>query len=391
MITRPMIARPMIASSPPGSRLAAALALLLLTAGLAPDAAAWPVFDEGEVLAGVRVFPDHEDRRRFWFVADHVEASTDKGTGQPAFVFERFRYLGGDDGNDAAPWGRGVLTFRLRRGLAGELDEVRRLVARRAGAAARLDPLPLAGLRVDLVYAAGDRVGTYHASSDGAEPDGATSGGTTAAVWTERAFAVGLAPQNADILWSAFHQDTVALSVAYELEALGLRNRPDADPGIPGFQPEDDEPQPQRVALGGDAFALDVSPRSCPSCFRSTDLDAEIPAGYATVAVYCHDFELAGRGDDLAGVQVEVKAFAVSGDRPVQSHRFRAGEAPRGEIHFPFAVGIDDGYEFRKIYLYTDGHVEAEPWARRTTWSRLLDVTRRGAPPTDAPDPRDFY
>lgn len=363
--------------------------MVLLVASLcwAPgELRAWPVFDEGEVLGGVRVFPDHEDPRRFWYVEDHVEPVRDDG--RPAFSFERFRYLGGEAGgeagNEEAPWGRGVLTFRLQRGLGdGDLEAARRILRRRAGRNLRLDVLPPAGLRVRLVYAAGEGTESYDARGEAASD----------AVWRERAFAVGLAPRSADLLWQAFVRDGVALSVAYELEAWGLPKRPDADPGIPGFEPGDADPEPETVSLGGDAFELDVSPKRCPDCFRSTDLDAEIPAGYATVAVFCHDFDLASAPDDLAGVEVQVKAFAATGDRPVESRRFLAEGERRGEIHFPFAVSIDAGYEFRKIRIFKDGHVEAGEWTQRATWNRLLDITEAAEAhgSHDRPDPRDFF
>jgi len=199
------------------------------------------------------------------------------------------------------------------------------------------------------------------------------------------------------LLWDAYHLGGVSISLSYSVVGRGLPRRP--DPETDEIDP-DEEPATISEAVSSGAIPVLVDPEGCDSCFESHELDAEIPAGYTFLDVYCYDFETGEAPTDLARVLVDIRGRAITGDKPVERLRFVPGGSVRDAVHFKFAVDLDAGYEFRVVRLFADGHSEVgdgsaaeDAWARVEQWAGILDVTRyTELAATKGPlDPRMLY
>lgn len=338
--------------------LSAVLAVVLAT----PPALAWPVFSEAEIATGLRCFPDLSEPDLWWYLPRRLQLAT--GDGGPSFSFHRFRYVGSSaTGDRSLFWARGVLSFGVRlETLPGEVADARRELERRfgrPGGSIRLEPLAVERIVSRLLYA--------EAGAGGAA--GAIDGGEWDGPWSARSFSVGLEPASAALLWDALHADRLVLSLGYGFEARGLVTRPEptADRGTA---------PPRVVELAGDALPIRVSPADCPGCYPSTDLDAEIPAQYPFLDVYCTDFVAPGTERDLGMIRVDVRATAIAGDLLTEEVRFLPDGGTRMPVHFRFAVRLDRGYEFRTSRIFADGRLESDPWRSRPSWAAVLDVSR---------------
>jgi len=333
-------------------------------------ASALPIASEAEYFAGVRCFPDHEDPALWWYLPDRLELVG--GGNDLAFRFERYSYSGTSVTGDAGTvWWKGILTLRVR--FASSADAVaaaRTMLSRRHGRQVSLQPLGVERVESVLLYTA---VGEAGQSGD----LGVGEWGEAESRWEERSWVLGLTPETTQLLWDEFHADGLAMSLGYSLSATALSHRPALDP----FGGEAEVVEPQTVVLGGDALAIRVSPEKCPACFASTELDAAVGAEYPFLEARCYDFESNLAPSDLGLVIVEVRAKAVSGDELLEEVRFVPGRATTLPVHFRFAVSLVDGYDYRVVKVFDDGHTEASEWASSGSWSGILDVTeyRRAA------------
>ena len=362
-------------------QVAASLFVLLLASGIGLPAAAWPVLDEPLIAGGLRCYPDHRDPRLFWFVRDRLSLAVSSGSpGEPGFVFHRFRYTGSSKTGDSGDfWGRGVLDFHVAlEPLPQEIEAALQVIGRRTARRIVLEPLPLDRIETALVYVtAGEdsRFGSVPSESWGSE-------GT---LWTERTYSLGMSPLTAQLLWDAYHLEGVALSLNYSLVARGLPTQPDP-------REAEETHEPSAAIVGGGAIPIQVSPRDCPRCFASTELDAEIPAGYTFLDVFCYDFASGAAPTDLAMVLVDVRASGVRGSTE-ERIRFLAEGPIRQAVHFKFAVRLDAGYEIRTSRIFARGHIEEGEWKSVPSWTGIQDVTAYTADAARraALDPRALY
>jgi hypothetical protein len=348
-----------------------------LTIATPSCAAAWPILGEGRVTQGLRCYPDHAAAGAWWYVSDRLELAEDAG--RPRFSFERFRYAGTTATGDSGTfWGKGLLSFTVRfESPAAVLALAESELSRFAGRPVALQPLPIERMDAELLWA------PIGSEAEGGDLRGGWDEERAGAVWTERAYLVGLGPRDAELLWEAYQDEGVALSLGYSLVGRVLPSRPPPERA--------EQPEPEPLTLAGGALPIQVKPADCPQCFTSQDLDAEIPAGYTFVDVYCHDFaDGATAPSDLGVVITEVRATAIDGNHPVEQVRFTPGSDARAGVHFRFAVHLESGYDYRVSRVFQDGRVESGDWQRVARWSGILDVTARRA--ADARlDPRELY
>jgi len=367
------------------ARLGVPAAVLLLLA-LAPAVRADAVFAEVRVIEGMKVYPDSADPSLFYFAPLGLELKS--AAGVPVFSFQRFRYVGRRATGDAGSfWGRGVISFTVRFVSPREkIELVSRLLSRQLQRQVRLEPLPVVDIESELVYTAVSendeiRSGTLGAGQQSEEEEGE--------LWDERSFFVGADPLSADMLWQTYHSGAVALSLNVSVYATGLTER-DSEAG---------SGQAVRRNVMADAVRIAVSPDGHPNLFQSIDLEAQMPAGYTFLDVYCYDFQAAEPPEDLWAVVVEVRGRAATGDRPVETVRFDADRPERfkREVHFRFAMDLDSGYEFRVTRIYGSGQRRSSEWQHVADWTGIRDVssvtTERSGSPLDARplDPRFLY
>jgi len=340
---------------------AVGLMLVALSFAALPPALAEPILSESVLVAHLRCYPDHLDRSLWWYARDRVALS--RSDGSPAFSFQRFRYKGSAATRDSEVlWARGVLGFTVELDAApSEVDDAERALSRRLRRRVTLRQLPIEAIESLLLYAtAGPE------ADSGALPPGEWTG--EPGVWHVRTFQLGLDPRTTDLLWRAFHQEGLALSLQYSLVARGLPERPPAGTDAP--------PESARSVVAAGTQPIRVAPDDCPSCFASLEIDARIPAGYTSLEIFCYDFESAAAPSDLARVLVEIRARTATGAEALERVRFLASGPTRMAVHFPVAVEIDGGYELRTVRLFADGHAEEEAWRRFSSWIGIQDVTR---------------
>ncbi len=354
------------------------LATFCLVICLATSASAWPLVGAARRIGDLRCYPDHADPALWWYVPDRLELATIDG--RPGFSFDRYRYTGtaltGDRGEF---WGRGVLTFQVRfapapADLARARGEIERLAGSRAIA---LKPVPLDRIESAIVYAGIGEPGIGEPGVGEPGISGELHGGTWsgeagsggAGLWTERTYEIGLSPSSADALWQLYHDHGLAVSLGYSLIGKGV-------PASGGeYAGEEREPVAQTIVFAGNAIPIRVSPAACPECFANVEIDARIAAEYPFLEVYCYDFESGLAPTDLALVVVEVRATAITGERPREELRFAPRTGFKAAVDFEFAVRLDQGYQYRVVRVFDDGHQQTDGWQAVDSWTGILDVT----------------
>ena len=348
------------------------------------------VFSEVFVIEGVKLYPDSREPDKFYYAPAGVEMKSVEG--EPSFSFMRFRYIGSAATGDSGAFrGKALLTFTIRLDTQPDnLEVVEAELHRRLGHSVRLYPLPIVDVESDLVYSA-------LGGGDSKTESGILGGGywgraeeeNTGEVWNERTYYISADPLTADMLWQAYHNGTVLLSLNVAVESRGVKERPQGS--VAGGETV-------TRTVFADAVPVSISPQRYPRLFVDYEIDAEMPAGYTFLDVYCYDFQEENRPEDLLAVDVEVRGRAMNGDLLVERIRFSVEEPEvfKRQVHFRYAVSLDSGYEYRIVRTYGTTGREIGAWEKVSDWSGICDVTtvqRTAGSPRDARplDPRMLY
>ena len=370
----------------------ALVALGSLVLASAP-ALAWPDLRESEVVAGIRVYPDHDNDHRYYFTPGTLElARAEDGT--PDLHFLQLRYTGTQVLGDAGERGSlSTLTLRVRMARRSPLEiEAARQALRLSKKRRKIElrPLPIAGFESRLVFA----------SIDGADPVSggfeATESGraTKHAFWNERVYTVSLDSGTSQLLWGALHDDRVLMSLAYVFISRGIVGDLEPEIEVQGLAPDvenelqalvdraqqkvtDPDELGERIVATG-ALGIRVDAARHPELFQRIDFNEELPPAYAHVQIYCYDFkdEL---DTDAFYKKVEIEAVAVGG-RPVPiTAKFLASEPDlyKRTIRFPVPVLLDRPFRYRVTRATRAGNIEHDEWHESSAWGRILDITRR--------------
>jgi hypothetical protein len=363
-------------------------------------AAALPLLTAPETVEGLVVYPDDTDGKTFYYVPGAIRLAETDGT--PQFTFRRMRYVGtklmGDQGTFR---GRGDISFTV------EFDSMRDAVRRAHSTLKRtrnrravLLPIPVEEIQAELVYSViedgeaqqGERLATgLWAEPPEAPPDEGASAGQ----WASKSFEIALNTRTTQLMWQAYEENAVLLSLNYAVVAKGvsdinvlpreaqrrldqLRRQIEGDEGKNGepFEPTDIELEKIARTVRADALQIAVSPAKHPECFHSVDLDAEMPAGYVFLDVYCFDFV---NDPDTAIVKkrVEIRGYGIAGGRPKVKVEFRRStpDITSQAVRFELAVDLDKGYEYRVVDFDDDGNMTPTDWVAVKDWNGILDVT----------------
>ena len=325
----------------------------------------------------MRLYPDHETAGLYYYIPGPLELK--EVDGRPAFDFTRIGYLGRRRTQDQGVLrNRGVITFTVRQGTAArELDRIATALAR-GDRPAVLKPLPLEEVRLRLVYQA-VRPGGTAVAGEILPREGGPAGGPVAELWRERTLVMVLDPADAALLWDAFQQERLVLSLAYTLVAAGRERT------------EEGGTAPARREVGG-ALAVRVSPRSHPDLFHQVDLGARMQVGYGRLDVYCFDF-VDGRAGGLYSKIVQVRFRSLRGDDVVRQVTFRAGEATYHQtLDFPYAKAVNQSYDYRVLTVGRDGERTIGPWVTDNDDSFLdVSATPAGGEAPAAPEVQGLY
>ncbi len=313
--------------------------------------------------------------------------------GRPDLALLSMRYTGNALSRDRGlALHRTVLTLRVKLPAHAPADLERAARALAAGGRApELRPLPIRRIESAVVFAPVGRPDSTARVLPGG--DLVADGSEGDAAWDERVFTLALDSLSAQVLQAALERDQLAMSFAYAFVADG-RVAPEPFGDVEG-PPElsralrdrlsaadsaGRDSTSRRVVRAG-AFRIGVDLRTWPGVVRRVDVDAQAPAGFAALDVYCFDFRDARR-PDLFEKRVEIEAESIGG-RPVRQLAVFARERPdvfAVGLRFPVAVRLDRPYRFRLVESRPDGSSTTGPWQAGRAWLALLDVTTPVAP-----------
>jgi len=367
---------------------------LLLFALVCPATQAAPVFSEVEVVSGLKIYPDSERTDLFYYAP--VGFALRRVGDKPAFSFQRFRYVGRRvTGDSDRFFGRGVLSFTVEFiSPRDDLGKASTILGGRLRRRVTLRPVPIAGIRSDLIYAAVEEGGTEETSgilsggSWGGTPDSGDS--EAGEFWDVRTFSIGADPYSTNLLWETYHNGNVVLALSVAVSAHGVNER-----RVPGGA----EPISVVRTVFADSIRIEVSPRRYPGLFVSADINERMPAGYTFLDVYCYDFQSGFAQDEgIAQVIVEVRGRAISGDLPVERVVFSSSEPDvvKRSVHFRFAIDLNAGYSYRVLEVWRGGEITSGKWTGVSEWNGICDVSSsksgQGVRPDAKPiDPKLLY
>lgn len=358
------------------------LAILFTVSAFAEEL---PLLTEPFAVEGINLFPDSTDASLFYYAPSAISLKYTEG--EPEFTFQRFRYLGTSALGDMGTfWAKGILSFTIViDSPVDQLNSARNSLKARGINTPRLRPLPIAST---------DSVLIYHLAQGSEDDQGLIAGGemtddlsSNTNAWLKKSFTVELDALSTDLLWQAYQQGNVVLSLGVSVHVTGLNGRR-----------KKNMPEPELITqtVFSDALRVEVSPSRHPQLFQTTDIDAKMPAGYTYLTVFCHDFAEDYQVDHVR-VLVEVRGIAVDGDTPQTQVEFSEATPAntRQEIHFEFAMNLDAGYLYRVTTINSRGELGQGEWQTVELWSGNLDVSLRqekeGSTAIKKLDPRDLY
>ncbi|MCK4338225.1 MAG: hypothetical protein KAX11_09780 [Candidatus Aminicenantes bacterium] len=319
-------------------------------------------------IRGTAVYPDHKSKFIYYYVPGELEIKQIDGS--PEFFFHRYRYLGtGATGDSGVFKGRGIITFSVE--FNKDTQRIREIeeVLKKEYKAVVLKPIPLESIQSELIYTEIEEknTGKLEGGHWVKEPeDAAQSEIFQEGVWEAKRFTIGVNINTTNLLWETYHRGGVILSLNYSLIASGKSDLKAVH-----------ELEEVHKSVLNDSLTIMVSPSEYPKCFKSVDIGSEMPAGYTFLDVYCYDFQDQPRQQKLFRKVVEIKGTSITGSRPVEKAIFSSlyQDVYKRPIHFPFAVDLDKGYDYRVIRIDKEGLKKTGDWIHQDSWTGILDVT----------------
>ncbi len=367
---------------------------------LAAPALGVPDLASRRTVEGMAVVADDRRSDLFYYAPLEVRlvAAPD---GKPDLSFIEMRYTGSALSRDRGTvLHRSLLTMRVQipQPTPNQLARAARALGT-GGRAAELRPLSIRRLEAALVYTTiGGSSDTTSREIPGARFQGSrdAEGPAGEAYWNERMFTVAVDSLTAQVLRSTLESGQLSMSLGYAFVADGkVAAEPWGDIEGPRAVSEalerqlsataasDSTPRDsvlRRVVAAG-AIPIRVDARRWPDLLRRVDVDADAPAGFAALEVYCYDFR-DNRRPDLYEKHVEVEAESVGGP-PVRLQVVFARAHPdvySASLRFPVAVKLDRPYRYRVSDLRPDGSSTPGNWRVGRDWVALLDLTTPAPP-----------
>lgn len=370
------------------------------------SALAQPDLSQRRQVGTLIVYAD-DRRSNLYYYAPNELTLAELLPGKPDLHVLQIRYTGtaagGDQGRQVY---RSLLNFRVRMPAVtvDELQVAKGILSPRADFI-ELRPLPIRRVEAALVYTA------LNAEAERSKPTALPAGyfqesekekpTTSDVYWSERIYTLSLDNDTAQVFWSAFQKGQVVLSLGYAFMADGVEHDAnivkltgsaeliEALQGQIGKQSSDPRQRTIAVVRTG-AFAVTADAGKWPDLFKRIDLNDRVPPGYATIDIYCYDFQ--SRDIQVYEKRVEIEAEGVTGDLVRVDTKFR-GKQPdiyARNLRFPFAVRLDRPYRYRVVTTALDGTMTVTPWLTQENWVRILDVTEPSvaqAPKEEDQDP----
>ncbi|MGD2085525.1 MAG: hypothetical protein PVH61_04995 [Candidatus Aminicenantes bacterium] len=354
-------------------------------------------------IRGVVVYADDNDRSTYYYVPGELKIKTIDHT--PEFFFHRYRYMGTRATGDSRDFkGRGIISFTVELGRLNHttIDRIKRaLVPQHQYSSIKLEPMPLEKIQAELVYTTigkektGKLPGGHWVNAE-KKPDSTGPGNDEESVWESKRFTIGTNIVTTNLLWECYHKEGVILSLNYSLVARGLSDYNELPQEIEQLKEEIEKTQgkPTKKTTTHDtdtqrklevvhqvilssSLVIAVSPNEHPDRFKSIDVGSQMAAGYTFLDVYCYDFQESTGQNQIFRKEVEIRGNSISGSRPLEKAIFSSAnpEIYKQSIHFPFAMDLDKGYDYRVKRIDKKGVVHRGKWKQQEDWTGILDVT----------------
>ena len=370
------------------------LALLfmgLVSIGHTTSADAEPNLAAPTLLGEISAYPDDKYANRFYYVPRALSISKSEN-GHPALHLLVTRYVGSQHTGDESEWiNRNILSVRFDRpDISPEQKRhARNILISRGIVKPRLMPLPLFGIEGAIQYTAVDSQTVINLPVDGTFKNADDpSSGSPASLWTERQFSLSLGPNDAQLLMSSLSQGGVLVSFAYAYLAKSTLQGAELPFELSG-SPELVEFLKDRIdvvagddvemlsTVRADAIALSIEPENSEFHITKLDINDRLPPGYASLDVYCYDFQ-----QDMVPGQyakrIDIKAQSPTGKTVQSSLEFtkKTSEVYAQSFNIQFAVNFSAPFYYRVVSVYETGRVEeVTPWTEREQWAGILDIT----------------
>ncbi len=349
---------------------------------------AQPVMSSKTEIAGLTFYRDYQDERLYYFEPGPLSLLRDN-QGQADLSLAMMRYTGTactDDQGEKSYLNILNFTLQMEAPDLGRIKRAKALLSRQ-GKEVEIMPIPIRYLKTYVLlpmksYYAHKRVLSEGVGEEIDEEDGR--------LWERKSFTFRLSNTEAQLFLDQIKNERTKISVGYGFYA-------DAVPGDQAEMQvsgdveslkeikqlndweqvlEEDTPLASRLVYSN-TFSLDIDGEEIEDLITQLDINQGLPPVYPALEVRCYDFKENLRSD-LALKRVEIKATGVGGKSidPINfQFRHRSPEIYAKNLHFPFAIRMDDKISYRVSTVALDGSRNEGEWKEQLLCEGPLDIT----------------
>lgn len=339
----------------------------------------------------ITVVRDREASNTFYYLPNSLDIGRDDDGG-PRLTYTSTAYSGSVVHGDA-----GIVDFRVslyarvvrKNHDAAKYQSAVSELKRRFGAQVVLREMPISKVEASLLYARLDgepvAIGTGFFEPTQVNDD-------VNSVWQERDVFLLLDTNSAQVLEAALRNGTLGVSLTYSFYAEAwIASEEVGEVTISGsvedaivleslvvdeFFEEQVSPKPSAVIVAAGAIPIEIAPEYRDSRIRRYHLDGTAPPDYASLVIYCFDFQNSAQSTLFEKV-VEFEATGVTGGTTKHAAVF-SNDAPElygRTIRFPFAVDLTEPFRWRVHDLLLSGELITSEWHTETSWAETIDVS----------------
>lgn len=335
--------------------------LILLLAFASPAFTA-PVWETADIVEGLAVYRDHQDRNIYYYQPTQYDLT--ERDGSPQVYYYLYRYMGTEETGDRGAFDvSGILSIDVeQRGIEAQYMLARTAIRRRNPSAV-LRSVPVTAFEATINYVAidsnneevtgsADAIGTSDLEGETASKQGG--------LWNKRRFTIAFEPLTAELFWKNFEEDNLQLSLSYGVLSAGKRKN------------ENGEWEVDKREFGNSSSIL-VSMNEHPDHFIKIETWQLMKRRRTDVIVMCYDFFEDG-AEDLFRVTVEVRFRTINDQDYIEKIRFSGvDDETEQTVSFKLARNLDEPFYYRITRLYKTRPAETTDWVEHN--GLLLDIT----------------
>lgn len=353
------------------------------------SAHAYPDLDTATQINGLTIYQDAKIPYQHYYLPASIQIATTEN-GKPAFMLMMSRYVGARHLGDEGDWiTRNFLSVRLHipQVSSASINAVKTHLRANGIARPRLKRLPLFGIEGAINFTPVDSNESISLPATGIVTQDETGGGSTTSQWLERTYSLALGNNDAQILSASLEdgQTLISFSYAYiarfdeqnnpDLEILGDRELAEE---LKNRLTEIASKTEKRIAIAhADALTISISPADLESHVSKIDINDRLPPGYASLDIYCFDFQQELVPGQFAK-RVEIEALSPTGRTVHASLAFTKStpEVYGQQLRISRAVDFAAPYRYRVVSVMESGkQEEIVAWTDRERWAEILDIT----------------